>query len=380
MRFVSVDQLGMEYNLLWPPEIFREEIEGILGDRNVNPAVRGYRLLLESFEDDAVAREYIGKLPRWELDGQPLSQRDYLDFLKVNADRLHNRSVGSPYWLERSGIMPPDQEVIETTLAEEFMALVDELIDFGYFYKLAPTPCASTYGDDQPTANEQLDQIVSRKLGKPNVWRDVCNSALGDDYIYATMEVFHDIVSRPTSWWEDPQNECGFHYEEFSSSVGQQVYRWKINELLKRYDRDLTFDDSGENVGRLIRTFDDPLEQLRETVVVHIEETDQGTLEHAISLFVRRGATRESKRSACQSLVGLLEQRRPILKEKLFSKDESMLFDIANNYEIRHRNQRQNSNYGEEFLDWIFWINLATLQLTNNFIEAQDSKESNGQE
>ena len=372
MRFVSVDQLGMEYNLLWPPEIFKEEIEAILQRRNDAPGPRGYRLLSEAFEDEAVAREYIGALPMWELDGQPISQREYLDFLAKNAEELHNRSVGSPYWLERSGIPAPGLEPMQTTLREEFIALIDELIDLGYFYKRAPTPCSSTYGEDQPSTDEQLNQIVSRNLQTPDVWVRVRNSEMGDDYTYAAMEVLHDVVSRPIRWWDDPQNDCGFHYEEFSAPIGQQVYRWKANELLKRHDRGLKLADTGENVGRLIRTFSQPLEELRISAIPQTDEPSQGTIEHAISMFERRGASREHKRSACVSLAGILEQRRGLIKQSLNSADENMLFEMANKFDLRHRNSRQNSNYGEEFLDWIFWIYLATVQLTNTAIETQE--------
>lgn len=380
MRFVSVDQLGMEYNLLWPPEIFREEVEGILRNRNVIPSMRGHRLLREAFEDEAVAREYIGTLPQWELDQRPITQRDYLTFLSRNAEELHNRSVGGPYWLERSGIEVPKIEEAETTLREDFLSLVDQLIDLGYFEKRAPRPCLNNYGVDEPSTDEGINVLVGRMLRVPNLWIRLRQTDFEDDYLYAIVEVLHDIVSRPIHWWNDPQNDCGPHYDEFNMPVGQKVYRWKVNELLRRHGRELKLAESGENAGRLIRTFSQPMDELRASVTSHTDEANQNVVEHAISMFERRGATREQKRSACVNLAGVLEQRRSLIKEHLTSSDERMLFEIANKFDLRHRNARQNSDYSEDFLDWIFWIYLATVELTNRIIQTKVSESSDEDE
>lgn len=382
MNYQSVEELGPEYNLLWPPEIFRDEVYDICQVANMSPERRGYPLLREAFEDEAVARdlEQLSNVYRVMSQQPSMTEHQFLMFLADHAEELHNRSIATPYWLERSGIEIANEKIVKTTLREDFVGLVDELIQLGYFDRRAPRPCESVYGDDEPTTEEQLNKIVSRVLKTANLWLNLQNEDLRNDYIYAVIEVFHDLVSRPIDWILDEQNDCGLHFTKFSKTTGQRVYRWKIDELLKLHGVDLKFAVSGENVGRLIRTFDDPLEQLRDVVVDHTEEVNQGTVEHAISLFEKRGATREEKRSACVNLAGILEQRRRLINQQLVSADEKLLFEMANKFDLRHRNPRQNSNYSEEFLDWIFWIYLATVQLTNNFIEAQDSVEVSGQE
>lgn len=40
-----------------------------------------------------------------------------------------------------------------------------------------------------------------------------------------------------------------------------------------------------------------------------------------------------------------------------------MLFRLANEFDIRHHNQRQRDDYDEAFLDRIFWWYLATIKL-----------------
>ncbi len=51
----------------------------------------------------------------------------------------------------------------------------------------------------------------------------------------------------------------------------------------------------------------------------------------------------------------MLEIHRTLLKRELLSKDEDALFEIANRYDLRHRNASQRVDYDPVFLDWVFW-------------------------
>jgi len=49
------------------------------------------------------------------------------------------------------------------------------------------------------------------------------------------------------------------------------------------------------------------------------------------------------------------------MEDILNHKDESALFNIANNFAIRHHNPAQNQNYNEKFwYSWMFHFYLAT--------------------
>jgi hypothetical protein len=84
-----------------------------------------------------------------------------------------------------------------------------------------------------------------------------------------------------------------------------------------------------------------------------------------------RGATTEDKRSACVALAGVLERRRALLKEELFKKDEGALFQIANEFGLRHRAAGQKGDYDPVFLDWVFWWFLGTVELTDRLLARQ---------
>lgn len=103
-----------------------------------------------------------------------------------------------------------------------------------------------------------------------------------------------------------------------------------------------------------------------------VNRSDAGTgdrVRHAVALFRRRGATEEDKRSAAVALAGVLEERRGLLKSELFRKDEAALFQIANQFSLRHRNEAQKGDFDAAFLDWVFWWYLATVELTDRLLE-----------
>ena len=80
--------------------------------------------------------------------------------------------------------------------------------------------------------------------------------------------------------------------------------------------------------------------------------------------------------TACRpgpQLAHVLERRRSLLKDKLLRSDEGALFRIANEFAIRHENEKQRSDYDPVFLDWVFWWYLATIELTDRLLQQNRS-------
>ncbi|WP_167132524.1 hypothetical protein [Paramicrobacterium chengjingii] len=76
------------------------------------------------------------------------------------------------------------------------------------------------------------------------------------------------------------------------------------------------------------------------------------------------------RRQALALLANALESRRRDAKLVL-GKDESDLFNIANNFGIRHRNDQQRMAYGDEFLDYMFATMLAGVTLLEELEQRQ---------
>jgi hypothetical protein len=119
---------------------------------------------------------------------------------------------------------------------------------------------------------------------------------------------------------------------------------------------------------RLVAVTNDARSDLARSMAARTDEATGGRVRHALALFRGRTATEHDKRSAVVALALVLEERRHILKDNLVKKDERALFDIANNFAIRHQRDDQKPDYDPIFLDWVFWWYLATIELTDRVL------------
>jgi hypothetical protein len=82
----------------------------------------------------------------------------------------------------------------------------------------------------------------------------------------------------------------------------------------------------------------------------------------AVRHYRRRGATLTDRHAAVRSLADVFERLRPSLLQAIDKKDERDLFNIANNFAIRHDNDKQKTGYDRSlWIAWMFYFYLATL-------------------
>jgi len=296
-----------------------------------------------------------------------LRQTLFLQTLISAAPRLPEQSAPKPYWPARQGrplagvtTGPPDPGA----LRRDWLTTVSSLQARGYLSQIAPDICVDGEGDTKEPA-EALDDAIAQRLGPVGLWSAGHPESWDDDTFYALIEVMHDLVQRSRSRFYHQYGSCGYHYFDFAFYPAQVLYRWSVNRILARHGIDLILAKSGEDTGRLVYQPTDGRTALVDAALETDDLTAKPTLEHAISLFRGRTATREDKRSACVALAGLLEEHRPLLKQYLHKKDEGALFQIANAFAVRHRNAEQHNDYDDAYLDWLFWWYLATIDLTN---------------
>lgn len=189
---------------------------------------------------------------------------------------------------------------------------------------------------------------------------------------YGLIEVFHDLVARPRQRERGTATGRTWDCDQFARSPAQNLYRWRVNRLFERTDSDLRLADTGEDKGRLVAVSDDGRSELASGMA---ERDDPGAtggrVRHAIALYRARSATEHDKRSAILTLAGVLEERRDLLKTELLTKDEGALFQIANQFGIRHEAANQRRDYDPVFLDWTFWWYLATIELSDRLLALQ---------
>ena len=73
-----------------------------------------------------------------------------------------------------------------------------------------------------------------------------------------------------------------------------------------------------------------------------------------------------------RDLLDVLEKLRPQVKAEMLRGDEADLFNIANNFTIRHFNEKQKGNYDSLLWhSWMFNVNLSTIHLITHVRERE---------
>ena len=350
------------FSLVWPKSLFIWEARRVLEmpDSAITKSVA--HLLAEATDDADAAAGFeadIGEGIGWAA---PSDARDWLEGLLSDDARLI--SLDQPvYYAERQGM--PSGAVIEggiTGFAFEFVQLLWEMKELGYFPKALPRGCVDTDDYDPAKVTKSIRRAVKLEITWPvealHAW------TLDEAELFSLVEYFHDAARRPrlVERWHS-FGDCGPHYGDHSRESGGVVYRWRVNDLLESYGVDLRLAATGPEKGRLVRHFSSGLDDLADAQVEARAADVQDEVAHAIRNYRERDASLPQRRSALALLAGALEPRRKAIGARVTLQDESDLFQIANKFAIRHRNSQQRDDYGPEFLDWIFWNYLAMIEL-----------------
>jgi hypothetical protein len=212
------------------------------------------------------------------------------------------------------------------------------------------------------------------ELGRENVW-PVGDDALGwdDDTFFDMIEFLYDHVSTgdQSAGRYHSYSDCGWHFEKFSPEPGRSEYRRQVNEILRRIDPGYELSDAGE----IVRAVPDGVAPLLETAGRRLESSQKAHLEAAITKYRARGSTPTDRRDAVRDLADVLENLRAQVKDVMSSKDEAALFQIANQFWIRHNKPAERRDYDHEaWWAWLFYVYLASIALVTHVHERDQGK------
>ena len=360
-----------EYALTWPRNLFDWEAKRVL-DLADNVEADAVRLLLrEAYRDPEVevayARTTGADAGEWADDVAP-AVRDWLRALLNDEFRLQSYKPPK-YWAERNGRVTKGSLVTPDLFDTAVIRAIDALQVNGYFPRLLPEPCVDE-GPDYAGATQEIREATHLDVSWPVEDPEV--AWMTDDVVYTLIEFFHDHAQRPRTSYYHSWNDCGFHYVNHDREAGGVIYRWRMNELLTRYGKPLRLSSRRAERGRLVKHFGLGLDTVADRIVAADEDQPVNEVAEAVRNYRERGASLAQKRSALNALAGALEPRRQAIKKVVMSKDETHLFDIANNYAIRHRNDHQRTDVGEEYLDWVYWNFVMMIDLMNR-LEARSA-------
>jgi hypothetical protein len=180
--------------------------------------------------------------------------------------------------------------------------------------------------------------------------------------LFSLLEFIFDHVSKGTEGTMHSFNDCGMHWEKFDAGPAQAEYVHLVNRLLLRIEPGYEMNEDGE-----IRLRTDPgMHELLSNAPLAVSARDRDEVVQAIARFRSRTSSWDIRRDAVVALAGVLERNRAKIKAKMLSKDEDDLFNIANNFSLRHKNDKQRSDYDSHiWLTWMFYVYLATIALVH---------------
>lgn len=183
-----------------------------------------------------------------------------------------------------------------------------------------------------------------------------------EDHAFEALEFLHDHVSRPGTLTE-MTSETGFNYTDYGrydEEAGRAEFRRETNAFLCDYKSGFELTKEGS----ILALGSDGLQHILNAEIVPYDEINvDSRVRKAIIKWRNRGLSLEEKKAAIRDLADVFEwlKKTKGLAKVLDRKDESAIFDLANNFALRHHNPGQKANYDRTiWYSWIFHFYLAT--------------------
>ena len=263
------------------------------------------------------------------------------------------------YYSVRTGKNPAGASLDLATLLRVLRGLHEAWEDEGYFQEAFGYVCVDS-GFTPGSLGKDIEAVLLLELRKPNLlpFRSRIESYTEDD-IFDVLEFLYEHVAKPVDRTYHDWSECGWHCSTFDQAEGRAEFRGKVNHILRRYDAGYELSADGE----ILNLPDSGFEALMEAALPKSDpENIEARVEAARRKFRRHRSTLDERRDAIRDLADVLEYLRPRLKGVLTSKDENDLFNIANNFGLRHHNALQKARYDKPiWYSWLFFYYLATI-------------------
>jgi hypothetical protein len=182
-----------------------------------------------------------------------------------------------------------------------------------------------------------------------------------EDHIFDVIEFLYDRVSKP-GVMVDKETDSGWRYadyDEYDHEAGQKEFRDNVNSFLTDYKTG--FELTKEGIVLALGT--NGLQHILDAEIVPCDERNvDSKVRNAIAKWRNRDLSLSEKKAAIRELADVFEwlKKTKNLGAVLDGKDESAIFDLANNFGIRHHNPAQKTNYDPViWYSWIFHFYLA---------------------
>ena len=278
-----------------------------------------------------------------------------------------------PYYSVRTGKNPSGGKISFETLRSLYRSEIQRWDDRGYLQEHFGYWCIDS-GDVPGRLGSDVGARMLFSLNKEGLWplHERIDEYTEDD-LFDVIEFVFDHISKPLQGQMHSWNGCGMHWETFDQVEGQAEYWSMLNQLLSKYGDGYELTSAGEVLARA----PDGVAPLLDAPVPSDDPNVNKRVASAVSKFRRRHATPDDRRDAVRDLADVLEYLRPQLSSVMTKKDDGDLFNIANNFGVRHHRAGQQTDYDQAiWLSWMFYFYLATIHAGIRFIDKSRAGEA----
>ena len=263
------------------------------------------------------------------------------------------------YYSQRAGLNPYPDGLPLSDIIELFVRLFDQLSQAGYFSEAFGFQCADAGYIDGKVCDVDLEILLT--IRKRKLWPiDKHASNYSEDDLFDIIEFLFQHVSKPIDGNYHSWNDCGMHWETFSLTDGRREFAEKVNLVLNQYEKPFEISSAGEVLQKAEAGF----ERIFAADIPSKDTKVTDRISAAILLFRKHGSTLDDRRHAVRDLADVFEYLRPKVQSVLTSQDEKDLFTLANNFGIRHHNDKQKTGYDAAlWLAWMFYFYLSTVHV-----------------
>lgn len=251
-----------------------------------------------------------------------------------------------------------------------FVRLYNQLSEDGYFHEAFGFVCVDAGDLPGKVRDPELEMLLT--IRKTGLWpvHEMAPFYSEDDF-FDVIEFLHQYVSKPIDGTMHSYNLCGMHWETFNKTLGQHEFRKRLNAVLAHYQHRYELSSNGEVLHQPEAGF----EPIFDADLPSKDENVTSRVTAAVLRYRRHGSTVDDRRQAVRDLADVLEYLRPQVKTLLTSADEKDLFNIANNFGVRHHNDKQRTAYDTGiWLSWMFYFYLSTIHVVLRKLEHEGRK------
>jgi hypothetical protein len=274
------------------------------------------------------------------------------------------------FYSQRKGTNPNLDGLPLGDTVDLFYRVFQLLESAGYFSEAFGFWCVDSGTIEGNVKDVELEMLLT--IRKKNLWPiEVCYSSYSEDDLLDVVEFLYQYVSKPIEGSMHSYDNCGMHWETFNKTEGQEYFREKLNTVLGHYKNKFEVSPKGE----VLHKPEEGFEQIFNADVPSKDKNIVSRISAATINFRRHGSSIDDRRQAVRDLADVLEYLKKQVQELLSNKDEKDLFNIANNFGIRHHNDKQKTSYDAAiWLSWMFYFYLSTIHVVLRKIEHDKAK------